>query len=94
MKDRSLRDKRSKKSDPVSRFQSMQHAWNADKFLKEKDHRKIQSKYIGKTVGALERERSIQRAPATPSNYIVPTDKRRDDIRNEIRLMMMSPPKF
>jgi hypothetical protein len=79
--------KKATKSDPVSRYQAMQQAWSSDKFLAQKDRRRPESRL--KAVDGNVKAKKPSSVPAS-TVYQVPTEKKRYDVRSEIRVRDMS----
>ncbi|KAL0246912.1 hypothetical protein GEMRC1_008118 [Eukaryota sp. GEM-RC1] len=71
------------KNDPVSRFHELNQSWAQDPFLKRKSGRpKNAHPPVLRTSAPTYR---IQSQPTRPSSYQVPTEKRRDKLRWEVR---------
>eukprot|EP00930_Biecheleria_cincta_P029590 TRINITY_DN20561_c0_g1_i1.p2 TRINITY_DN20561_c0_g1~~TRINITY_DN20561_c0_g1_i1.p2 ORF type:complete len:334 (-),score=38.95 TRINITY_DN20561_c0_g1_i1:178-1152(-) len=80
--------RRPSKSDPVSRGAALRGHWARDPFLRNSGTRKFDLRGCGKPIGG---QASPQRcAPLIPS-YIPPHEKRRDDIRFQMRVQMREP---
>ncbi|XP_029207410.2 hydrolethalus syndrome protein 1-like [Acropora millepora] len=72
-----------KKTDPVSRYHQFKGAWQANKAPGEKSHKNLRWNVRGKMLQCDVFERPQRNY--IPNNYVVPTDKKRQALRWEVR---------
>eukprot|EP00743_Colponemidia_sp_Colp-15_P007767 GILK01008410.1.p1 GENE.GILK01008410.1~~GILK01008410.1.p1 ORF type:complete len:306 (+),score=26.62 GILK01008410.1:43-918(+) len=75
-----------RKTDPVARYQQLSHVWARDSFLKNSVGNARKHNVI-KPSEVLHTPRSIDPTPS-PSAFVAPTEKRRDDVRWHMRMQM------
>ena len=75
-----------KKSDPVALYQQHAKAWGNSGFAQGKPSRDRGSAERPRTAGATPRSRKSE------LGFVVPTEKRTDQLRWEVRMSMASPP--
>eukprot|EP00741_Cyanophora_paradoxa_P014143 tig00020746_g13648.t1 len=78
-----------KKSDPVSMYAARAAQWKADPFLSRRTSSSRPSTADARPASASGRRPQRNVWEGLP-NYTAPTDKRRDDLRWEVRMQMMS----